>query len=68
MDYNDKAFCVIIATIVFVFGIIIGFKAGENRATATIRNKAIEANAAKWTIDEKTGEKEFVFISTNQEK
>lgn len=49
---------------VFVFIAFVGFLGygiGYESATKTERAKAISANVAKWTIDPKTGKREFVY-------
>lgn len=39
-----------------------GLKEGRAAAETEIRAEAIEAGAARWTIDEKTGERHFEWL------
>lgn len=63
------------AGIYYIIGAICGFVCGflimlylASNIIDRIRQEAIDANVAKWTIDEKTGEKSFKFSDLSEER
>ncbi len=49
-------------------GVLFGVLLGHARTRDVIQGRAIEANAAEWQIDPKTGEKEFVWLGVEAER
>lgn len=44
---------------------IIGFIAGSVHCQSVLNKKAVDAGAAKYIVDERTGSTQFVFITNN---
>lgn len=62
MDMDDLLIIVVLF-IGFGAGCASGHTAGKNEGIEKVQNEAISAGVAKWTIDQFTGEKEFVYIN-----
>jgi hypothetical protein len=63
MDENDQRGTV--AVVIFLFGLVVGascgYGGGTHKAAEKEQSKAIEAGAGHWIINEKTGERVFVY-------
>ena len=55
----------ILCAVLMALGGFVGFVQGCQSGIDSTRNAAIEAKAAEWTIDPKTGVREFRFIGPN---
>lgn len=53
------------ALLALAIGIVNGLQIGRAIATESLQEKAKAAGVAKWTIDPKTGVREFRFIGPN---
>ena len=64
--YTTFMFAMIAVTpgLAFLLGFRVGFGAGQTGE----RQQAIEADAAKWITNEKTGEATFVYLSPSRPK
>ncbi len=57
IDKYDYIYFAVIVAIICCVGIIVGYA----MSTISMRNQAIENNAAEWVCDKKTGKTKFVW-------
>ena len=58
---NSEAIRFVLFILMFVVGCFVGNEGEYHRGQQVVRQQAIDAGAAHWQINSKTGEREFVF-------
>ena len=66
MDTRDKILLSIVVAMIFMVLFWLGILLGHSVAEATVRSEAIEAGVARYTVDPKTGETTFEWVTSDR--